>query len=101
MHILLKKVVALTSVTTILFASVVPTTLAVSTNNLGTPWTREKAEHLARKVLFAPISSKIDQLYMAGSADAAVALLFPDANGPDRTGYNAEVTALTGGAFNW
>ena len=74
--------------------------LAVSTNGAASPWTREKAEHLARKALIGATPTMIDSLYQAGSATAAVNLLFPDAVGPSRTSYDAEVAALTSSGFN-
>ncbi len=73
---------------------------AVSTNGAASPWTREKAEHLARKALIGATPTIIDSLYQAGSATAAVNILFPDAVGPSRTSYDAEVTALTSSGFN-
>jgi len=74
---------------------------AASTNGVASPWTREKAEHLARKALLGATPTVIDQLYQAGSATAAVNLLFPDAVGPSRSSYDAEVTALTASGFNF
>ncbi len=68
---------------------------AVSTNEIASPWTYEKAEQLARKALLGATPTIINQLYQAGSAAAAVDLLFPDAVGPSRASYDAEVTALT------
>lgn len=74
---------------------------AVSTNGAAGPWTREKAEHLARKALLGATPTVIDQLYQAGSSTAAVNLLFPDAIGPNRASYDAEVSALTSSGFNF
>jgi hypothetical protein len=74
---------------------------AVSTNGVASPWTREKAEHLARKALIGATPTIIDQLYQAGSSSAAVNILFPDTLGPDRTSYNTEVTALTSSGFDF
>ena len=76
-------------------------TLAVSTNSQAAPWTLEKAEHLARKSYFAATPERIQALYAAGSATAAVNLVFPDTTGPDRTGYSSEILGLTGSGFNW
>ncbi|MDD5213258.1 MAG: DUF1800 family protein [Candidatus Gracilibacteria bacterium] len=59
------------------------------------PWTQAKAEYLARRALIGVDQNTVNSLYNAGSASAAVNLLFPDANGPDRTAYNAQVSALT------
>lgn len=52
---------------------------AVSTDGTASPWTHAKAEQLARKALIGATPSAIDSLYQAGSATAAVNLLFPDA----------------------
>lgn len=102
MHQAFKKVLATILASFTLFSAVMPATFAVNTNGQGAPWSREKAEHLARKVLFAPISSKIDELTTAGSATAAVNILFPDAIGPSRTQYDSEITAfVNSGSFNW
>lgn len=61
----------------------------------ATPWTLEKAEHLARRALIWVDQNTINNLYNAGSAQNAVNILFPDANGPDRISYNSLVTSLT------
>lgn len=102
MYSVFQKVLAMVLALFTLFSAVMPVTYAVSTNGQSAPWSREKAEHLGRKVLFAPISSKIDELMTAGSATAAVNLLFPDAVGPNRTQYDSEITAfVNSGSFNW
>ena len=64
---------------------------AVETNGSATPWTLQKAEHLAKRALIWPNSEIIQQLYEAGSAQAAVDILFPSIDGPERTAYNAEL----------
>lgn len=74
---------------------------AVATDGTAANWTREKAEHLARKTLFAATPTTVDSLYSAGSAASAVNLLFPDSVGPDRSAFNAEIGNLTGSGFNW
>ena len=79
----------------------IPSVSALATNEQSTPWTREKAEHLARKVYFATTNERVTELYAAGSAAAAANIVFPNAIGPDRTAYNAEITALTSSGFNW
>lgn len=68
---------------------------AVTTDGTSANWTREKAEHLARKTLFAATPTMVDSLYSAGSAANAVALLFPSDVGPDRSAFNAEMANLT------
>jgi hypothetical protein len=87
------------------------TTYAVPTDGLAANWTYAKAEHLARKVLFYPTPAEVAELYAAGSATAAVDILFPSEAGPDRTQYNNELTAFTttqysayygsGASFGW
>lgn len=90
---------------TLLFVYIV-WTISVNFAPMGTssstlPWTREKAEHLARATLFYAGSGMIDSLYAAGSASAAVDILFPDAVGPDRTKYDAAINTFTSTGFNW
>lgn len=64
-----------------LLSSFFPTgVFAVTTNGMASPWTRDKAVHLARAVLFDANQSVIDALSQAGSAEAAVNILFPDAS---------------------
>ena len=46
-------------------------------NSSAAPWTREKAAHLARATLFYADPQIVDRLYAAGSAGAAVDILFP------------------------
>jgi hypothetical protein len=74
---------------------------AVPTDSSASNWTRYKAEHLARKALFAATPAMVDALHSAGSAQAAVNLLFPHAQGPDRSAFDAEMAALTATGFNW
>lgn len=74
---------------------------AVTTNSTASPWTREKAEHLARKALIGATPTAIDALHQAGSSTAAVNILFPDTTGPDRISYDAEVLALTSSGFSF
>ena len=66
---------------------------AVSTNGSATPWTREKAEHLAKKTMFGPTPAFVDQLEAAGSASAAINLLFPT-TAPSTASFDAEMSAL-------
>ena len=66
-----------------------PSANAVSTNGMATPWTMEKAEHLAKRALLGVNPDTVKSLYDAGNAQAAVNLLFPSVDGPDRTAYNA------------
>jgi hypothetical protein len=64
-------------------------------------WTREKAAHLARATLFYADTAMIETLYAAGSASAAVDILFPSKEGPDRNQFDAVVTNYTASGFNW
>lgn len=67
---------------------------AVNTNELSSPWTIEKAEHLAKKVLYWATKEKVLELYNAWNAISAVNLLFPSVNWPDRTNYDEEMSLL-------
>lgn len=99
---MIKKVIALIVSASIFGVSVFPgIVFAVSTNGSSNPWTMEKAEQLARKVYFAATPENIAALYQAGSATAAANLVFPNATGPNRTQYDAEISSLTGSGFNW
>lgn len=71
------------------------------TNSSAAPWTREKALHLAKSTLFNPDTKIVDSLFAAGSASAAVQILFPDAIGPDRSAYTSALTMYTSSGFNW
>ncbi len=53
---------------------------AVVTDGSALNWTREKAEHLARRTLLGPTNQMVTNLYNAGSATAAINILFPDQN---------------------
>lgn len=69
----------------------VSTLNAVETNSSASPWTIEKAEHLARRALFWPNPEIINSLYDAWSSSAAVNILFPSVDWPNRTEYNASI----------
>lgn len=75
--------------------------IAVNTDGTAANWTREKAAHLARSVLFSADKNTIDVLYNAGTVNAAINILFPDAIGPDRSGYDTFITNYTSSGFNW
>ncbi|MCS6983156.1 MAG: DUF1800 family protein [Candidatus Absconditabacterales bacterium] len=62
--------------------------------SIQSTWTRDDALHLARKVLFHPTPAIVDQLTAAGSASGAVALLFPNQDGPAKTQMDNAITAL-------
>ena len=72
---------------------------AVVTDGSALNWTREKAEHLARRTLMGPTNQMVTDLYNAGSATAAINILFPDETGPDRTEYNTEFSQFTGSGW--
>jgi uncharacterized protein (DUF1501 family) len=74
---------------------------AITTDGLASPWTREKAAHLASAVLLYADPQVIDTLYAAGSATSAINILFPDQVWPDRTEYNTFVNNYTSSGFNW
>ena len=67
---------------------------AVNTNEQASPWTIEKAEHLAKKVLYWATQEKVNQLFNAWSANSAVNILFPSTNWPDRTAYENKLSNL-------
>lgn len=74
---------------------------AVDTNNLNSPWTIEKARHLAKKALFWATETQINQLFAVGSAENAVNVLFPSQAGPSRTAFNTLLSDMTSDpAFN-
>ncbi|MBP9779822.1 DUF1800 family protein, partial [Candidatus Gracilibacteria bacterium] len=74
---------------------------AIPTDGLASPWTREKAAHLAGSVLLYADQKTIDTLYAAGSATNAVHLLFPDPVGPDKSEYTSFIDTYTSSGFNW
>lgn len=59
------------------------------------PWTYENARHLAQRALFGPTEAQVQQLFTAGSAEAAIDVLFPSIAGPDRTAFDAKLLAIT------
>ena len=69
-------------------------TNAVNTNEQSSPWTIEKAEHLAKKTLYWATKEKVQELFNAWSANAAVNILFPSVQWPDRTTYNTKMQSL-------
>ncbi|GAB0174409.1 MAG: hypothetical protein HHAS10_02880 [Candidatus Altimarinota bacterium] len=97
----MKKFLSLLLVLIVLVYNTFFITSALPTNNLSSPWTREKAEHLAKAVLFSADARMIDDLYSAGSAARAVDILFPSREGPDRTEFKNYLTAYTSSGFNW
>ncbi len=97
----MRKILSAIIVTIYLFSNVFTITTALNTDERSNPWTRDKATHLARITLFNADKNTIDTLVAAGSASAAVNLLFPDAVGPDRVSFNTTITNYTASGFNW
>ncbi len=98
--ILFKKFLSFFVIISMLFNFIVPV-FAVSTNWQSSPWTMEKAEHLAKRALFWVSSQTILDLYNAWSATNAVNLLFPSVVWPDRTQYNLELDTFKWPSFNY
>lgn len=97
----MRKILSALIVVIYIFSNILSIATALNTDERSSPWTREKATHLARITLFNADKNTIDTLFAAGSASAAVNLLFPDAVGPDRTAFNATITNYTASGFNW
>ncbi len=70
-------------------------TFAVDTNQQNTPWTMQKARHLAKKTLMWATLNDIQNIYDIWSAQAAVNYLFPSRNGPNRSDYETKLSELT------
>ncbi len=90
----MKKIISTLIILLLILNNIIISTYAVNTNWDSTPWTIEKAEHLAKKALFWASKDKVQELYNAWNAINAVNLLFPSKNWPDRTTYNAKMTSL-------
>lgn len=73
---------------------------AVQTNSMSSPWTQEKALHLAQRALIWPSPAIVTQLFQAWSASAAVDILFPSRQGPDRTAFNTLLAQVKSNTFN-
>lgn len=97
----MKKLLTTLIIGIYLFTTYIPLSVALDTNNQASPWTREKAMHLARSVLFQASWQMVDTLYNAGSASAAVDILFPSLSWPDRTQYDSFIANYTSSGFNW
>lgn len=80
----------------LIFSYIFPVSIyADATNGIASPWTYEKAAHLARKSLFWTTQSQIQSLYDAWSAQAAVDILFPSIDWPDRTQFTQDLLDFT------
>lgn len=93
----MKKLLAFLLVFTFLFQSLSFEVLAVETNNSATPWTWEKAEHLARRALFRVTPETVQALYDAGSAEAAVDIIFTEPSIQEKTQFLQELSAFMQG----
>ncbi len=71
-----------------------------STKWSSTPWTFEKAEHLALRTLIGATPEMIEKLYQSGSAENAVNILFPSKVWPDRTQYLQNLESFKWNEFN-
>lgn len=97
----MRKILSAFLVVIYIFSNILSIATALNTDERSSPWTREKATHLAQITLFNADKNAIDALFAAGSASAAVNLIFPDAVGPDRTAFNANIMNYTASGFNW
>ena len=90
---MLRKIFSLFILAVFLSTQILPTRIdAVPTDGMASNWTYEKAEHLARKSLFYPTPSEVNELYQAGNVSDAVDILFPDEVGPDRSLYESQLS---------
>ena len=97
----MKKILSVFIVLIYVCSNILSIATAVTTNNQASPWTREKAAHLAKITLFNADNTIVDSLFAAGSAKAALDIIFPDVNGPDRSAYDTAIANYTGSGFNW
>lgn len=89
----MKKIISILVVVFILLQYSMPV-YWVNTNSQATPWTREKAEQLARKALFSANPDIVTSLYNAWSASNAVDILFPSIEWPDRSQFNQDMSSF-------
>ncbi len=94
---MIRKTIAFLLLLTFIFSNIgfIWNTYAIDTNSSHTPWTIEKAEHLAKKALFGATQEDIQELFNAGSAENAVNILFPSKEGPDNTSLQTKLNELT------
>lgn len=94
---MIKKILSVVILFSIIFSSNLwfTSVYAVETNNSSSPWTIEKARHLAKKWLLWATQQQIDQLLAVWSAENAVNVLFPSRSGPSRTSFNELLNNLT------
>jgi len=96
----MKKILAFIVLFSFLFHFLFPLSRALETNGLSSPWTFEKAQHLAGRALIGATPQMIDSLYNAGSAQNAVNILFPNQNWPNRAQYLQQLENFKGDSFN-
>ncbi len=97
----MRKILSAFIVVIYIFSNILSIATALNTDERASPWTREKATHLAHITLFNADKQIIDSLFAAGSATAAINMIFPDQTGPDRTAFNAAIMNYTASGFNW
>ena len=73
----MKKILSMIVLFSIIFQFFFPFLASPLTSGSTTPWTMEKAEHLAGRTLIGATPQMIEKLYQAGSAENAVNILFP------------------------
>ncbi len=95
-----KKILSTLLIVSLFLNFIFPIGNALDTNGLSSPWTLEKAEHLAGRALIAATPEMITKLYNAGSAKNAVDILFPSQNGPDRTQFEQNFENFKWPSFN-
>ncbi len=74
----MRKIISVFIVLIYICSNLLSVALALNTDERSSPWTREKASHLAHITLFNADKNAIDALFAAGSASAALNILFPN-----------------------
>lgn len=69
---MLRKIMSVILVLAFVFSNLF---MGVFSADAGTSWTKEKAEHLAKRALYRVTQERIDELYKAGSPEAAYKIL--------------------------
>lgn len=90
----MKKILSMMVLFSIIFQVFSPFLGFSLTSGSSTPWTIQKAEHLAGRALIGATPQMIEKLYQAGSAENAVNILFPSISGPDRTEFYQKLEAF-------
>ncbi len=76
----MKKILSFVIILLTLLTNTLSVVVAVPTDGRASPWTREKAAQLAKSTLFNADATIINTLFAAGSASAALDILFPSIN---------------------